>query len=93
MRDYTRMALLSEDYGDTELVITDLDNNELEAILKEIENNLENGVGETSKESADRLFDDCIYDEMGTSDYLNDFKSVCVASYSCFNFSIILLET
>lgn len=92
MRDYPRLALLSEDYGDTELAITNLDNSELETILKEIENNLENGIAETAKEIADRLFDDCIYDEMGMSDYLNDFKSVCVANYSCFNYSIILLE-
>ena len=84
-----RLLLLSEDYGESMLVLTDLENEKLEMILKQIDEDIENGIGRSSEEVANGMFNDCIYKEITDMAFISEVNTEYVASYSCFNFSAV----
>lgn len=86
-----RMLILSENYGENVLVITDLENNELLEVLKQIENDIENGVGRCSYEVAESLFPNCVYRELLDTnlticDELKELDTELIVDYSCYSF-------
>ena len=86
-----RLILLKEDYGGTILYLTDLENNQLEIILKQILVNDENGVGEDAEEIAKRFYPDntmknlCDTDS-GETDIIKELNSNCVVDCEYYGF-------
>ena len=85
----TRLILLKEDYGDTILYLTDLDNSQLKAILKKCIENDENSIGEDPEEICSYLFPKnfCYY--LDTSEKHIELKEVdfcCIVEYSYYGF-------
>jgi len=87
----TRLILLKEDYGDTGLYLTNLENNQLEIILKQMLFNDENGVGEGPEDIAKRFYPDnvltCLGDTQSSeTDIITELNYKCVAECSYYGF-------
>ena len=91
-----RLLILGENYGGSVLVLTDLTNEQLKTVLVEIVEGIENGVGETSEEIAERLFYDCLYKELGDTensgfDWIRDLETTFLVDYLEFGYSVVKL--
>ncbi len=89
-----RMLVLSEDYGESVLVLSDLSNDKLTEVLKQIESDIEDGIGRSSFEVAESLYPDCVYKEIldtGVTDCteLKELHTKSVTHYSEFTFSVV----
>lgn len=86
-----RLILLKEDYGGTVLYLTDLEDNQLEIILKQMLVNDENGVGEDAEDIAKRFYPDntmknlCDTDS-GETDIIKELDFKCVAECNYYGF-------
>ena len=69
-----------------------MDTNETKStnfIHKIIDEDIENGIGRSSEEVANGMFNDCIYKEITDTAFISEVNTEYVASYSCFNFSAV----
>lgn len=98
----TRLITIAEDYGDTVLCITNLDNTQLQDLLKQICDDIENGVGRSTTEIVQEWVEnerfDCDYDtfitelvDTGSVDLIEihavDTKFIC--EYECYTANVI----
>ena len=97
-----RLITISEDYGDTILCITNLDNTQLTELLKQISDDIENGIGRSVTEIVEQWADEnkqgCDYDTFITelvdtnSTDLIEIKAVdtkCIAWYECYTVNVV----
>ena len=86
----TRLILLCEDYNNTDLFITNLDNWQLQIVLERAIENDENGIGKSAEEIAEEQFVDGYYiKQLATSEdhiELKDLECKCIANYSYYSF-------
>jgi hypothetical protein len=98
----TRLITISEDYGDTVLCITNLDNTQLQDLLKQVCEDIENGVGRSATEIVEEWVEnerfDCDYDtfitelvDTGSVDLIEikdvDTKFIC--EYECYTANVV----
>jgi hypothetical protein len=98
----TRLITISEDYGDTVLCITNLDNTQLQDLLKQVCEDIENGVGRSTTEIVEEWVEnerfDCDYDtfitelvDTGSVDLIEikdvDTKFIC--EYECYTANVV----
>lgn len=98
----TRLITIAEDYGDTVLCITNLDNTQLQDLLAQIWADVENGVGRSTTEIVQEWVEnerfDCDYDtfitelvDTGSVDLIEikgvDTKFIC--EYECYTANVI----
>lgn len=98
----TRLITIAEDYGDTVLCITNLDNTQLQDLLKQICDDMENGIGRSTTEIVEEWVEnerfDCDYDtfitelvDTGSVDLIEihavDTKFIC--EYECYTANVI----
>lgn len=91
----TRLVLFKEDYGDTLLCITDLDNEQLKQVITKCLENDENGVGQNLQEVSESLFNDGYVKELETSESyleLNDLEWYSIVSESYYGFCEIVSQ-
>jgi len=91
----TRLVLFKEDYGDTLLCITDLDNEHLQKVVKKCLENDENGIGQSLDEVSESLFNDGYVKELATSESdleLTDLEWYSIASESYYGFCEIVSQ-
>lgn len=90
-----RLILLKEDYGGTVLYLTDLEDNQLKIILKQMLFNDENGVGEDAEEIAKRFYPDnvltCLGDTQSSdTDIIRDLNYEYIVTNSYYGFCEVL---
>lgn len=98
----TRLITIAEDYGDTVLCITNLDNTQLQDLLKQMCDDMENGVGRSTTEIVQEWVEnerfDCDYDtfitelvDTGSVDLIEikdvDTKFIC--EYECYTANVV----
>ena len=98
----TRLITIAEDYGDTVLCITNLDNTQLQDLLKQMCDDMENSVGRSTTEIVQEWVEnerfDCDYDTFITElvdtssvDLIEihavDTKFIC--EYECYTANVI----
>lgn len=98
----TRLITIAEDYGDTVLCITDLDNTQLRDLLAQIWEDCENGIGRSTTEIVEEWVENeklgCDYDtfitelvDTGSVDLIEikdvDTKFIC--EYECYTANVI----
>lgn len=98
----TRLITIAEDYGETVLCITNLDNTQLQDLLKQMCDDMENGVGRSTTEIVQEWVEnerfDCDYDtfitelvDTGSVDLIEikdvDTKFIC--EYECYTANVI----
>jgi hypothetical protein len=92
----TRLVLFKEDYGDTLLCITDLENEQLQKVCEQAIQNDEDGIGESLDEVSDKLFGaDYYIKELETSEScieLTDLKWQSIAYSSYYGFCEIVSQ-
>lgn len=86
-----RLLLLKEDYSDTILYLTNLENNQLEIILKQMIFNDENGVCEEPEDIAKRFYPDnvltCLGDTQSSdTDIIMDLNYKYIVNNSYYGF-------
>jgi hypothetical protein len=97
-----RLITISEDYGETMLCITNLDNTQLQDLLKQVCEDIENGVGRSTTEIVEEWVEnerfDCDYDtfitelvDTGSVDLIEikdvDTKFIC--EYECYTANVV----
>ena len=98
----TRLITIAEDYGDTVLCITNLDNTQLQDLLKQICNDIENGIGRSATEIVEEWVENeklgCDYDTFITelvdtsSVDLIEIKAVdtkFICEYECYTANVV----
>lgn len=99
----TRLITIAEDYGDTVLCITNLDNTQLQDLLKQMCDDMDNGIGRSTTEIVQEWVEknerfDCDYDtfitelvDTGSVDLIEikdvDTKFIC--EYECYTANVI----
>ena len=98
----TRLITIAEDYGDTVLCITNLDNTQLQDLLKQMCDDMENGIGRSTTEIVQEWVEnerfDCDYDtfitelvDTGSVDLIEikavDTKFIC--EYECYTVNVV----
>lgn len=98
----TRLITIAEDYGETVLCITNLDNTQLQDLLKQMCDDMENGIGRSTTEIVEEWVEnerfDCDYDtfitelvDTGSVDLIEikdvDTKFIC--EYECYTANVI----
>lgn len=98
----TRLITIAEDYGDTVLCITNLDNTQLQDLLKQMCDDMENGIGRSTTEIVEEWVEnerfDCDYGtfitelvDTGSVDLIEikdvDTKFIC--EYECYTANVI----
>ena len=98
----TRLITIAEDYGDTVLCITNLDNTQLQDLLKQMCDDMENSVGRSTTEIVQEWVEnerfDCDYDtfitelvDTGSVDLIEikdvDTKFIC--EYECYTANVV----
>ena len=92
-----RLVVLSEDYGEQSLLMTDCDNNQLEQILMQIEENDENGIGKTPTQICEELFPYSFITELANTedsqyDCIKELKVEPIAWSLYLTFSVVQSE-
>ena len=97
-----RLITIAEDYGDTVLCITNLDNTQLQDLLKQMCDDMENSVGRSTTEIVQEWVEnerfDCDYDtfitelvDTGSVDLIEikdvDTKFIC--EYECYTANVV----
>ena len=98
----TRLITIAEDYGETVLCITNLDNTQLQDLLKQICDDIENGVGRSTTEIVEEWVENeklgCDYDtfitelvDTGSVDLIEvkDIDTKCLAMYECYTANVV----
>ena len=92
----TRLVLFKEDYGETLLCITDLDNEQLQRVCEQAVKNDEDGIGESLDEISAKLFGiDYFIKELETSEScleLTDLNWQTIARSSYYDFTEIVSQ-
>lgn len=99
----TRLITIAEDYGDTVLCITNLDNTQLQDLLKQMCDDMKNSIGRSTTEIVEEWVEenerfDCDYDtfitelvDTGSVDLIEikdvDTKFIC--EYECYTANVI----
>lgn len=98
----TRLITIAEDYGETVLCITNLDNTQLQDLLKQMCDDMENGVGRSTTEIVQEWVENerfnCDYDtfitelvDTGSVDLIEikdvDTKFIC--EYECYTANVV----
>lgn len=98
----TRLITIAEDYGETVLCITNLDNTQLQDLLKQIHEDIENGVGRSATEIVEEWVEsgrfDCDYDtfitelvDTGVVDLIEvkDIDTKFICEYECYTANVV----
>lgn len=98
----TRLITIAEDYGDTVLCITNLDNTQLQDLLKQMCDDMENSIGRSTTEIVQEWVEnerfDCDYDtfitelaDTGSVDLIEikDVDTNFICEYECYTVNVI----
>ncbi len=97
----TRLITIAEDYGETILCITNLDNTQLQELLAQMWADVENGVGRSTTEIVEEWVErklGCDYDtfitelvDTGSVDLIEikDVDTKCLAMYECYTANVV----
>lgn len=98
----TRLITIAEDYGDTILCITNLDNTQLQDLLKQMCDDMENSIGRSTTEIVQEWVEnerfDCDYDtfitelvDTGSVDLIEikDVDTNFICEYECYTANVI----
>jgi hypothetical protein len=98
----TRLITIAEDYGETVLCITNLDNTQLHELLVQICEDIENGVGRSTTEIVQEWVENeklgCDYDtfitelvDTGSVDLIEikDIDTYCIAWNECYTANVV----
>lgn len=94
----TRLLVLSEDYGEACLVMTDCINEKLKAILEKAEENDENGIGQSVEEICKELFPYNFMVELASTEEskyseIKDLDTLTLVSTNYLTFSVVQCKT
>lgn len=98
----TRLITIAEDYGDTVLCITNLDNTQLQDLLKQMCDDMENSIGRSTTEIVQEWVENeklgCDYDtfitelvDTGSVDLIEikDVDTNFICEYECYTANVI----
>lgn len=98
----TRMITIAEDYGETVLCITNLDNTQLQDLLKQMCDDMDNGIGRSTTEIVQEWVEnerfDCDYDtfitelvDTGSVDLIEikDVDTNFICEYECYTANVV----